>query len=177
MFYTYLWLREDGTPYYVGKGKGNRAFTSSRHMIKCPTNLERIVILHCGLEQEALAQEIELIALYGRKDLGTGCLRNMTGGGDGVYKPSAKRAIQMKRVGMQNLSALQSACTFETRSTAGKIGGAIAGRITREKGVGIHAPGVAQAAASLGGRTGNHNRYHIARNIINFACALCTASL
>lgn len=22
-FYTYLWLREDGSPYYVGKGRGH----------------------------------------------------------------------------------------------------------------------------------------------------------
>ena len=35
-------------------------------------------------EAEAFESEIALIELFGRKDNGTGCLRNLTNGGEGV---------------------------------------------------------------------------------------------
>ena len=90
--YIYAYLREDGTPYYIGKGKGRRAWAQHQvngRRVKTPTDLARIVILHENLdEQTALALEIELIAKYGRKDLGTGILRNLTSGGEGSTNTS-----------------------------------------------------------------------------------------
>ena len=82
-FYSYLWLRLDGSPYYVGKGKGDRAFTSRKHEVHCPDNRARILVFPMAREAEAFESEIALIELFGRKDLGTGCLRNLTDGGDG----------------------------------------------------------------------------------------------
>ena len=84
MFYTYLWLREDGTPYYAGKGKGRRAYTPDSHCSRPPKDRARIIVQEFEFESDALAAEVFLIAFYGRKDLGTGCLRNLTDGGDGV---------------------------------------------------------------------------------------------
>ena len=82
-FYTYLYLREDGTPYYVGKGKDRRAF-HIRHNVPVPSNRERILIQEFPSEDDAIAAEIFLISYYGRKDNGTGILRNFTDGGDGT---------------------------------------------------------------------------------------------
>jgi hypothetical protein len=85
-YYTYMWLREDLTPYYIGKGTGDRAFISDGHGVHRPKDRSRILILLCASEQEALEAEIKLIAYWGRKDLGTGCLRNLTDGGDNPPK-------------------------------------------------------------------------------------------
>lgn len=84
-FYSYLWLREDGTPYYAGKGTGKRAFRSLGHgSLNCPKDRARILVFSMLSEAEAFESEMALIELFGRVDLGTGFLRNLTMGGDGV---------------------------------------------------------------------------------------------
>ena len=82
-FYTYAYLREDRTPYYIGKGTGNRAYRKNRR-IKPPKDKSRIIFLKKNLlEEEAFRHEIYMIAVFGRKDLGTGILHNRTNGGEG----------------------------------------------------------------------------------------------
>ena len=91
-YYVYAYLREDGTPYYVGKGTGKRAWVHCKNdVIHPPIAKNRIVILETQLSNiGALALERRYIRWYGRKDLGTGILRNKTDGGEGATGVKSK---------------------------------------------------------------------------------------
>lgn len=99
IYYTYAYLREDGTPYYIGRGKEGRAYAT--HKIPRPPK-ERILFLKQELTySESVDHEKYMIFVLGRKDLGTGILRNLTDGGEGVKNlaPQTRQLISEKRKG------------------------------------------------------------------------------
>jgi hypothetical protein len=127
-YYTYAYLREDGTPYYIGKGKGNRAYLISGHKthgIYPPPN-ERIVILKKNLtEDDAFKHEIYMINIFGRKDIKTGILYNKTNGGD--KPPLAKSGQKNRSLGLKrfwkNATSEQRQLRSQQISLAKKGGG------------------------------------------------------
>ena len=93
IYYVYAYLRKDSTPYYIGKGKGYRI--TAGHNVRVPSDKSRIVKLHTNLtESEAHELEKHYIKQYGRKDIGTGILRNLTDGGEGAS--GAVRSAEFK---------------------------------------------------------------------------------
>lgn len=106
-FYVYAYLRACGTPFYVGKGSGGRyrflarrnpIFTRILSKIRKSGDSYSVAILHNNLsEEEAFKIERLEIQKYGRLNIGTGILSNLTDGGEGpsgaVFSDEAKTKI------------------------------------------------------------------------------------
>jgi hypothetical protein len=95
-YYVYQYLREDGTPYYIGKGKNTRAY-ENHGKVPIPKKADNIQFVQENmLEEHALELEVSLIKKYGRKDNKTGMLLNRTDGGDGLSNPSLETREKMR---------------------------------------------------------------------------------
>lgn len=96
MAYVYRHIRLDkNIPFYIGIGTDKYYKRSRNKRMRNPlwkriaskTEYEVEIILDDLTLSEAKAKEVEFIALYGRLNIGTGPLANITGGGDGMFDP------------------------------------------------------------------------------------------
>jgi NUMOD3 motif len=110
-YYVYRHIRLDSnTPFYVGKGKGNRAFKQRNRTpywrnIVNKVGFEVEIFLENLTEEQAFEKEREFIKLY------RGCgyqLANLTDGGEGpsgrVFSEEAKNKIRQAQIGRKHSS-------------------------------------------------------------------------
>jgi len=130
-FYTYAYLREDGTPYYIGKGCGKRIYSTNRNGLKPPKDKSKIIFLKQNLtEEEAFKHEKYMIAVFGRIDIGTGILRNLTDGGEGASgvivgkerRKKVSKALQGKIVSKETRRRMSEAQKGKNHPHYGKRG-------------------------------------------------------
>lgn len=129
-FYTYVHTRNDtGEVFYVGKGKGTRAFDKGRNYhwsnVVAKHGYTIHIVAYFADETEALAHEKELIAEL--RDAGLK-LTNMTDGGDGVsgMRHTKESRARIGAASAGNQYARGNVLSAETRA---KIGAGSRGKV------------------------------------------------
>lgn len=121
VYYVYVLFRENGVPFYVGMGKGDRWLAHEKRAVFRQTHKDRVISLtvaaigelpkvkvHEGLlRADALAAEIALIAAIGREPYGP--LINQTRGGDGVFDlPEETKRLMRAKISAKTKGRKQS---------------------------------------------------------------------
>ena len=121
-FYIYRHIRPDTNEvFYIGKGNNlsehhynfrRKNVVSKRNKIwnnivdKNKGVFASEILFECETEQQVNEKEVEFISLYGRKDLGTGTLANLTDGGDGCmgmrHNDVVRKRMSESRKGEKN---------------------------------------------------------------------------
>lgn len=83
-YYVYAYINKStGLPYYIGKGKGSRAYKPHLH-ISVPKDKSKIVFCETNMSEiGAFALERRLIRFWGKKFDNSGILLNIQDGGQG----------------------------------------------------------------------------------------------
>lgn len=107
-YYLYIHIRLDKNEvFYVGVGTKNQKGYYTRSQVKsnrnkfwkrivAKTNYKREIIEESNDYKYLLNKEIELIKLYGRRDLGLGTLVNLTNGGEGTTEYICTKETKVK---------------------------------------------------------------------------------
>jgi hypothetical protein len=126
-YYTYAYLKADGSPYYIGKGKGNRLYDHRGKNCTPPKDKNRIIKLKQNLTEEAaFRHEIYMIAVFGKKCDGTGILMNIADGGNappkmyGDNSPTKRPEIRAKIGAANKISLKGRKVTEEVRQKISK---------------------------------------------------------
>jgi hypothetical protein len=126
-YYSYVLIRNDGEPYYVGVGKGTRVFNHTRrceleggsNRLKNNVTLKELknfgsinyaILGVNGSRKYCLDLEVKFILKYGLKVDGSGTLTNLTKGGEGCrgYIQSEKTKSLKSKLGLLRADEFRS---------------------------------------------------------------------
>lgn len=190
-FYTYTYHDETMTPYYVGKGSGNRAYKKHKkdnhggREVPIPLT-SRILTQNWESEEKAFEMEKWWIRFWGRKDVGSGCLWNLTEGGDAPDVNASRLGgkANVKSGQLQKIASLGGRVQGKRNVDSGQISRMNAERSVEsrqvwgkkciENGVIVRM----NAARSTESRRSTmklvaHNYWHVRRGVFKINCAHC----
>jgi len=144
IYYVYILSREDGTPFYVGFGKGNRWLDHERSckskerdshrsriirgMLESGVSIPKVKLAEGLTRDEAVALEIRTIAEIGREPLGP--LVNQTAGGDGQRDMTQELRDRISaKISAGLVGNARRAGIPHSEETKAKIGAKIRGRV------------------------------------------------